>query len=127
MNKKHTKKALDWFELRIASTKKELKELRKAIKLLEKGKCHYRIQLHSMWEAEENVRYDAEPGETLNKAAKVAEAKFMELNNRSDVQAFKYAHLIMDNGQYVYVKHPFRGPRQQADEQESIKRSRKKK
>lgn len=108
MDKRIKKKIQKWFEDRIAYNKNELKELRKAIKLLEKNKCHYRIHLHSLWanHGEKSVTHNAQPGDGLKKAAKDADKKFMRVNKRSDVQASRFASLIMDNGQTAYVEYP---------------------
>jgi hypothetical protein len=108
MTKAEKKKAKAFFELVIDSAKESIKKNRKGLKLLEQGKCHYRIHLKSLWanEGEKSLTYDAEPGVSLKKAAKLADLAFMKQNHRSDVQADKFAHLIMDNGSYAYMEHP---------------------
>lgn len=108
MNKADKKKAKEFFELCIDSSKESIKIHRKALKLLEQGKCHFRIHLISLWanEGEESLTYNAEPGVSLKKAAKEADLAFMKQNNRSDVQADTHASLVMDNGAWAITEHP---------------------
>jgi len=108
MDKRTKKKITKWFGECIFLAQKNTKEFREAIELVEEGKCHYRIHLHSFWgeNGEDDVTYNAQPGHSLKKAVKDAEEKFMKINKRSDVQANKVVHLMVDNGQYAYVEYP---------------------
>ena len=108
MDKRTKKKITKWFEDCIALSQKNIIEFHAAIDLLKEGKCHYRVHLRSSWghEGEEDITYNAQPGHSLKKAAKDAEEKFMRVNKRSDVQADRFVHLMIDNGQFAYVKYP---------------------
>jgi len=127
MNKIDKKKALEFFELVIESSKETIKLHRQAIKLLEQGKCHFRIHLISLWanEGEKSLTYNAEPGHSLKKAAKDADLAFMEQNNRSDVQADKHASLVMENGTFAYMEHPYEEAKRK-DERKRIQLERRK-
>lgn len=108
MNKIDKKKAQEFFNMVIESAKETTKLHLQAIKLLEQGKCHFRIHLISLWanEGEKSLTYNAEPGHSLKKAVRDADLAFMAQNNRSDVQADKHASLIMENGTYACMEHP---------------------
>jgi hypothetical protein len=108
MDKKTKKEGHKWFDNLISNAKQNIADAEEAKILLEEGKCHWRIHLQSLWasEGEPSLTYDAQPEDTLNKAAKDANEAFMAQNHRSDVQANRFAHLIFDNGQYVYMEHP---------------------
>ncbi len=108
MDKRTKKKITKWFEECISHAEKNIKEFHEAIDLLEESKCHYRIHLKSLWAnyGEKSVTYNAQPGDSLKKAVKNANEKFMRVNKRSDVQASRFASLIMDNGQTAYVDYP---------------------
>jgi hypothetical protein len=114
MNKKQIKESEDWLTSRIQHTKDSMKTLKKSEKMLAKGSCHFRVQLISLWadHGEKGIRYDAPVGESLGKAAKIADKMFMTQNQRSDVQARRTAHLIVEddkNGEAleaIYFEHP---------------------
>ncbi len=117
MNKKQIAEAEKWIEDRIATAQQDIKNLRKSKKLLAEGKCHFRINLTSLWkqEGEKGLRYDAPVGQSLGKAAKIADEKFMAQNHRSDVQADRAAWLFIDGGldkdgypwgERIYFEHP---------------------
>jgi len=122
MNKKQIKEAEQWIERRIERAKQDIKNLQKSKKMLDKGKCHFRINLTSLWasEGEESLRYDAPEGESLATAAKSADREFMRLNHRSDVQADRSAWLCIDAGEdkngmpigeRIYFEHPMEAKR----------------
>lgn len=117
MNNKHKKYAEKWIEQRIDICQEDIKKLKLSRKLLEKGKCHFRINLESLWgsEGEESIRYDAPEGQSLEKSVKIAEKLFMEKNHRTDIQANRCAWLCIDAGideegmpigERIYLKYP---------------------
>ena len=109
MNKRDAAKYKAALERGILYHKAKIKSIRKAIKELEAGKCHYHINLRSMWgdHGEDDVSYDAQPGNSLKKAAKDADEKFMKVNKRGDVQAWRMADLVFENGEKIIVEHPY--------------------
>ncbi len=110
MNKRDTTKYEAALERSILYHKAKIKSIRKAIKELKDSKCHYRIKLRSMWgdHGEDDISYDAQPGNSLKKAAKDADEKFMRINKRSDVQAWRMADLVFENGEKIVVEHPYK-------------------
>jgi hypothetical protein len=100
MNKDEIQKIL---EERIDDNKLKIKKTRKALRLLEKGKWHYQIDLDSMWKdyGEKGFKYEAEEGESLEDAIKHAEEGFMEQNKRSDVQAWRFATIVFENNEAI--------------------------
>ena len=81
--------------------------------MMAENKYHFRINLVSLWanDGEDGIRYDAPIGESLGKAAKIADQKFMAQNHRGDVQASRSAYLIIENEkgeklEAIYFEHP---------------------
>ncbi len=105
MNEKDIKRFLD---IRIKIQKKALKETHRAISQLEKGEWFYRTNLRSCWAdyGEESVTYDGKYGDSLEKVIEDGENKFKEVNNRSDVQAFRLAFVVFKNGENIMIDYP---------------------
>ena len=107
MNKEEIQKIL---EERIECNKFAMKKTRKALKLFEKGKWHYQIDLVSMWKnyGEKGFQYEAKEGERLEEAIQAAEEGFMKQNKRSDVQAWRFASMIFENHENISINYPGR-------------------
>lgn len=105
MDKEEIQKIL---EERIEGKKLAIKKTRKALRLLEKGKWHYQIDLDSMWKSygEKGFKYEAKEGESLEDAIKNAEDGFMKQNKRSDVQAWRFATIIFENNEAIIIEWP---------------------
>ena len=95
-------------EERIGNNKLKIKKTRKALRLLEKGKWHYQIDLDSMWKdyGEKGFKYEAEEGASLEDAIQHAEEGFMKQNKRSDVQAWRFVTIVFDNKECIIIEWP---------------------
>jgi hypothetical protein len=133
MNKKQTKESEDWIANRIQYAKDSIKTLKKSARMLTKGSCHFRIQLISLWKAEgeKGIRYDAPIGESLGKAAKIADEMFMKQNRRSDIQAHRVAHLIIEDEkgetlEAIYMEHPHEERKRREEKRIQLERRKQK-
>ena len=108
MNKRDIKRFQNILEKRVLSIKEDLKNTRQAIRQLDKNRCFYKVLLTSCWAdyGEKSVTYTGKVGDSLKKVAKEAEEEFKRVNNRSDVQAFRTAVLVFENGEYIAVEYP---------------------
>lgn len=112
MNKKLKKEAIKWISDRLNYCEKDIERLKKSLGNLYKGDGHFKIYLKSMWSdiGEEDIIYISSSSDSLVKSCKEADRLFMEKNKRDNVQAWRFAWLMIPNGENyeaIPIQHPF--------------------
>lgn len=84
----------------IEENQNTLDKLKVALEHFQKGEYCFVVSLISLWadHGEESVDWTGEPGESLESVMEKAQASFMDINDREDVQAKRRVFVEFPNG-----------------------------